>query len=82
MTLKTTLNLAMGAVALALALPATPVLAQQKFMTIGTGASPASTTPPAARSAAWSTRTAPSTASAARRIHRRLGVQHQHHQGR
>ena len=37
MTLKTTLNLAMGAVALALALPATPVLAQQKFMTIGTG---------------------------------------------
>ncbi len=37
MTLKTNLNLAMGAVALALALPATPVLAQQKFMTIGTG---------------------------------------------
>ena len=37
MTLKTTLNLAMGAVALALALPATPALAQQKFMTIGTG---------------------------------------------
>jgi len=37
MTLKTSLNLAMCAVALALALPATPVLAQQKFMTIGTG---------------------------------------------
>jgi hypothetical protein len=37
MTLKTSLNLAMCAVALALALPSTPVLAQQKFMTIGTG---------------------------------------------
>ena len=37
MTLKTSFNLALCAVALALALPSTPVLAQQKFMTIGTG---------------------------------------------